>query len=108
MKFLTIQATRRYLVLFRGSGLHVPDADGTCTIVGFFTTRVVDGADDEQARARTRQSLMNDLDNQFCASELLRMSIEVDEVRKVSWWYRRFRSPSGFTFYATENKNKVC
>jgi hypothetical protein len=67
------------------------------TVVGFCTTRAVDADSAEAAIAEASRVVVRDIEPRLCGTPQS-LAVKVEDVERVSWWWRRFRPPAGFTF----------
>jgi hypothetical protein len=99
----------RFYILLRGErfvsrqGEHGPSLKRWPTTFGFYTTRVVDAPDAERAVEQATTDVYQDVRLRSLSVEGTGVIVP-EEVRRVSWLYRRFRAPRGFTFVAAESE----
>jgi hypothetical protein len=96
--------SKRFRVLLKGDGFLIIVND-ELQRVGFFTTRVLDAATSEAAATIALRILW--LDERLESRRNLPedpASLRVEEVEEVSWFFRRFRPPSGFSFFIEAEK----
>ena len=95
--------TRRFRVLLRGhNGL--AKLDGRLKRLGFFTTRVVDGEHEEEARHRAIELLRSELrlNDTFLNLDLQaddHVALTVDEITEIAQSDGEQRTPPGVSFF---------
>lgn len=86
----------RFRVLLHGKNFVVKVGPRPARL-GFFATRVIDAATADQAIELAKEHVLRD--DRFQQNG----TILVSEVERVGWLFRRFRPPSGFTFYELQD-----
>src|SRR5262245_45261281 len=87
----------RFRVFLRGENLVIRLEDEP-TEVGFYTTRAISAPTAEMAVWTAEERVRSDLRQQQ-GTVTDRLSIHLEEVHRVSWWWKRLLPASGFTFY---------
>jgi hypothetical protein len=93
--------SRRFKVLVEGSDFWLETDEGVQKY-GFYTTRVVDARDPEEAAKKAVALAWADAPRPARGDLGAAPRIEADEIEEVGWTFRRLSRPDGFALFKDE------
>ena len=96
--------------MYHGSGFNVPSSTlghGLDQIIGFYTTRVLVATSEVEARERAVPELLKEETLKHLISVTTSTTgrepiIEIESIKKLSWFEDRQQKHAGFSFYAND------
>ncbi len=98
----------RYAIIFHAIGLSIPVEGEKKKIVGFYTPRFINGADERDAHRKARDRLLNEkkIIELIAIAERIsapdEIPLEMDSIARVKFFSGRFRPNAGLVFYQEE------
>ena len=92
-------------VLLHGTGIDMPSADGTPSIIGFYRAQAVHAATPAEASAKAVARVAAEWDSPpyVIHNKGAKPALAVDKVTRISLRDRLRRRNRGYTFYATDD-----